>query len=48
LAALINKILNVVKGCGGNSIVKYDVKEDKLIVWKTDGKKVLSKDFYLK
>ena len=48
LAALINKILNVVKGCGGNGIVKYDVKKDKLVVWKYDGKKMLPKDLYSK
>ncbi|KAL9098975.1 MAG: hypothetical protein Q9163_005458 [Psora crenata] len=48
LAALINKILNVVKGGGGNAIVKYDVKEDKLVVWKFDGKKMLPKDLYSK
>ncbi len=48
LAALINKILNAVKGCGGNATVKYDVKEDKLVVWKVDGKKMLPKDLYSK
>ncbi len=48
LAALINKILNVVKGCGGNAIVKYDVEEDKLVVRKVDGKKMLPKDLYSK
>ena len=50
LAALITKILNVVKGCGGNTaIVKYDVKEDKLLVCKVDGgKRMLPKDLYSK
>jgi len=48
LAALIYKILNVVKGCGGNAIVKYDVKEDKLVVRKVNGKKMLPKDLYFK
>ncbi|MCJ1241821.1 hypothetical protein MMC14_009827 [Varicellaria rhodocarpa] len=48
LAALINKILNVLKGYGGNAIVKYDVKEDKLVIWKVDGKKMLPKDLYSK
>ena len=38
LAALINKIVNVVKGCGGNAIVNSDHKGDKLIVGKDDGK----------
>ena len=48
MAALINKILNVVKGCGGNAIVKYDDKGDKLVVWKANGKKMLPKDLYSK
>ena len=48
LAALITKILNVVKKCGGNAIVKYDVKGDKLVVLKVDGKKILPKDLYSK
>ena len=48
LAALISKILNVVKGCGGNAILKYDVKKDKLVVSKVDGKKMLPKDLYSK
>lgn len=48
LAALISKILNVVKGCGGNAIVKYNEKRDKLVVRKVDGKKMLPKDLYSK
>lgn len=48
LAALISKILNVVKGCGGNAIVKYDEKRDKLVVRKVDRKKMLPKDLYSK
>ena len=48
LAALIRKILTVVKACGGSAIVKYDVKEDKLLVLKVDGKKMLPKDLYSK
>lgn len=48
LAALINKILEVVRGCGGQAVVKYDVKEDKLVVWKFDGEKMLPKDLYSK
>ena len=38
----------MVKGCGGNAIVKYDVKKDKLVVWKYDGKQMLPKDLYSK
>lgn len=48
LAALIKKILTVVKACGGTAIVKYDVKEDKLLIRKVDGKKMLPKDLYSK
>ena len=48
LAALINKILNVVNVCGGNAIVKYDDKGDKLVVRKVGGKKMLPKDLYSK
>jgi hypothetical protein len=48
LAILINKIFHVVKGCGGNAIVKHDVEEDRLVVWKFDGRKILPKDLYSK
>ena len=48
LAALINKILNVVKGCGGNAIVKYNKKRDKLVLRKVNRKKILPKDLYSK
>ena len=48
LAALVNKILTMVKECGGNTIAKYDVKEDKLVIWKHEGKKMLPKDLYSK
>ena len=48
LAALINKILNVVKGYGRSAIVKYDDKGDKLVIWKVDGKRMLPKDLYSK
>ena len=48
LAALIKKILDVVKGCGGSAMVKYDIGEDKLIISKVDGKKMLPRDLYSK
>ncbi|KAI4253084.1 MAG: hypothetical protein L6R42_007709 [Xanthoria sp. 1 TBL-2021] len=48
LAALINKILVVVKGCDKMAMVKYDVKKDKLVIWKIEGKKMLPKDLYSK
>ena len=48
LATLIKKIVDVVKGCDGSAIVKYDVKVDKLVVSKVEGKKMLPKDLYSK
>jgi hypothetical protein len=48
LAALISKIIEMVKGCGGNAAVKYDDKGDKLVVWKADGETMLPKDLYSK
>ena len=48
LAALIKRILTEVKAYGGNAIVKYDVREDKLRILKADGKKMLPKDLYSK
>ena len=48
MAALINKLLIVVKGCGGSAIVKYNDKGDKLVVWKVNGKRMLLKDLYSK
>jgi hypothetical protein len=48
LAALISKILNMIKGCGGNATVKYDDKRDRLVVWKVDGETMLPKDLYSK
>lgn len=46
LASLINKIITIVKECGGNAIVEYDIKEDKLVIRKGAGKKMLPKDLY--
>jgi len=48
LAALISKILEIVKRCGRNAAVNYDDKEDKLVIWKADGEKMLPKDLYSK
>ncbi|KFY32063.1 hypothetical protein V493_00551 [Pseudogymnoascus sp. VKM F-4281 (FW-2241)] len=45
-AALISKIIGVVKGCGGNAIVKNDILGDKLVIWKVDRKKMLPNDLY--
>jgi hypothetical protein len=38
LAKLTNKIRNVVKGCGGDTVVRYDIQRDKLIVWRRGGR----------
>jgi hypothetical protein len=46
LAALISEIIDVVKGCGGNAIVKYDRLGDKLVIWKVNRRKMLPKDLY--
>ncbi len=48
LAALIRKIIDLVKGCGGNAVVKYDVERDKLVVCKVERKEMLPKDLYSK
>ncbi|MAD86101.1 MAG: hypothetical protein CL912_24330 [Deltaproteobacteria bacterium] len=48
LAALIGKILQLVKGCGGHVAVRYDDKGDKLVLWKADGDAMLPKDLYSK
>ncbi|KAH6985542.1 geranylgeranyl pyrophosphate synthetase [Ilyonectria destructans] len=44
LAVLINKILNVVKGFGGNATVRYD--GHKLVVRKVDEENMLPQDLY--
>lgn len=48
LAALVSKIVSVVKGFGGNATVIYNVKKDKLVVERSDGKRFLPKDLYSK
>jgi hypothetical protein len=48
LAALIRKIINLVKGCGGNAALKYNVEGDKLVICKVERKDVLPKDLYSK
>lgn len=48
LAALIRKLLDVVKECGGIATVRYDVLGDQLVVQKVDRKKMLPKDLYIK
>ena len=48
LAALIRKIINLVKECGGKAVLKYDVAGDKLVLSKVDKKEMLPKDLYSK
>ena len=48
LAALINKIRDVVKEGGGKAVLRYVVEGDKLVIEKDDGKKMLPKDLYSK
>ena len=45
---MISKILEIVKGCGGNAVIKYNDNRDKLVVWKADGETILPKDLYSK
>jgi hypothetical protein len=48
LAALIRKIIKLVKECGGNAVLKYDVGRDQLVVCKVKRKEMLPKDLYSK
>lgn len=48
LAALINKIVGVAKGCSGNVLIKYDIKGDKLVVYKAVRRMMLPEDLYSK
>ena len=46
LAALIRKIINHVKECGGSAVLKYNTEGDKLVVCKVERKEILPKDLY--
>lgn len=47
MAPLIKRIISVVKEHGGSGVVKYDIEQgDKLVVWQSDGKKLLPDDVY--
>ena len=48
LAALIRKIVNLVKECEGKAVLKYNAKEDKLMICKVEVKNMLPEDLYLK
>jgi hypothetical protein len=46
LVALINRILRVTRNWGGNSTIRYDQLKDKLVIKKTERKKMLPDDLY--
>jgi hypothetical protein len=48
LAALIRKIINLVKECGGKAVLKYNVVGDKLEICKAERKEMLPNDLYSK
>ena len=48
LAALIKKIINLVKECGGNAVLKYTLNGDKLVLSTCQRKGMLPKDLYSK
>lgn len=48
LAALVRKIVSLVKDCGGNAVLKHSVERDKLVLSKVDRKDMLPKDLYSK
>ncbi|PGH34312.1 hypothetical protein GX50_02895 [[Emmonsia] crescens] len=48
LALLVKRIISVVRESGGHAVIRYDDQSDKLVVWKTDGGKMLPDDLYSK
>lgn len=48
LAGLVKKIIDLVKECGGNAVLKYTVERDKLVLSKVERKEMLPKDLYSK
>lgn len=48
LAALIRKIINLAKDCGGKAVLKYNLEGDKLVLSKVERKDMLPKDLYSK
>lgn len=48
LATLIQRIIEEARKCGGNATVKYDNQNDKLVVWKAEGRSMLPDDLYFK
>jgi hypothetical protein len=48
LAALIKKIIDLAKECGGSAVLKYASEGDKLVISKVDRKEMLPNDLYLR
>lgn len=48
LATLIKGIVATVKDIGGSTVVRYNTKKDKLVIYERDGKKILPEDLYRK
>ena len=48
LAALIRKIVDIVKECGDNAVLSYNVEGHKLVICKVDKREMLPKDLYSK
>lgn len=48
LAILIQKIINFIKKYRSNTVLKYNIKRDKLVVCKIKRKEMLPRDLYLK
>ncbi|CAI7602588.1 unnamed protein product [Penicillium discolor] len=46
LIALVNSILRVTRNWGGSSIIRYDPREDKLVIKQVERKKMLPDDLY--
>lgn len=46
LIALVNRILRVTRNRGRSSIIRYDPREDKLVIKQVERKKMLPDDLY--
>lgn len=46
LGALIRRIIQLAKECGGRAIIRYNVEEDRLVINKAEREDVISKDLY--
>lgn len=48
LTTLIRRIINLIKEYKDNAVLKYNIEEDKLIIYKIKRKEILPKDLYSK